>query len=148
MYRSNVHTLQYLDTAGSEPACKPDARWAWAKHGLWWATGLGWQGSTPRAHNWQTRTQAEGRHPLPLQYLSQRNFVRGDCAPLDSTHDLRILHLSPSSPPLRRLCLASRVIRQAQKSPFLVLLWTWNTWVIIIEGACASANHALYLVSL
>ena len=41
MYRSNVHTLQYLDTAGSEPAWKPVARWAWTnKHGLWWATGL------------------------------------------------------------------------------------------------------------
>jgi hypothetical protein len=39
MYRSNVHTLQYLDTAGSEPACKLEASQRPGGHGLSMASG-------------------------------------------------------------------------------------------------------------
>jgi hypothetical protein len=72
MYRSNVHTLQYLDTAGSEPACE---------HRLPPGVLVVGDGRANATGPLLADTQAEGRHPLPLQ-LSQRNFVRGSCGRL------------------------------------------------------------------
>jgi len=119
MYRSNVHTLQYLDTAGSEPACE---------HRLPPGVLVVGDGRANATGPLLADTHAEGRHPLPLQ-LSQRNFVRGSCGRLTGCMTW------PSSERLRAcLCLDGRIFRQAPKSPSLVFKWAWKSWGTITEG--------------